>query len=560
MFEELYGGAGRAGLGTGDAASEEAAASGEAGEIEILRTRAEERLAELQRRAVEEKNWDTAASLARSLSAMGISAGTTGTEPDFLLEEAGEHLRNGRNLQAFLYAAYSNELRPLRKEDSLIFLEEAWKTQRRRTLTYFLDAYVKGGGDISGFDGGLTDYARGNDLPSEMIKGVATVLVDRGIKLEKGRGTLDRVLGSAFFVDDSGLLVTNYHVVDSEVNPAYEGYSKMYIRMGDAASPRIPAKVVGWDKTLDLAVIKANIRPEYVFSVIGHSLPRVGETVLAIGSPVGLEKTVTRGIVSALGRRFLQVGDVIQIDAAVNHGNSGGPVVDTEGRLAGVVFAGAEQFEGLNFAVPVERLAVALPEMLRGGKAKRPWLGLSLAETKDGAEVVYTIPRTPASALCVPEGVFIEKLNGECVSAPQGGLIAAMQDRIFPARPGELVRLETNDGRVRILQTVERPANPLVLAAKVDTRERLLAPLFGLVLEAPVARVFTPSYLVKKVIRGSVSDEAGLSPQDPVRIQHFEFEEKDGIALLDISVRKRASGYLEASMRLPALLESPDIL
>jgi len=543
MFDEIY----------GDDTPEKS-------ELEFLKTQAVDELSKMQTQAIEDKNWNSAISLARSLAALGVYDEKTLMEPDLLLKEAKENLKNGQDLQAFLYASKSNELRPLKKEDALAFLNEAYKTQRRRTLNYFLNAYLNAGGKNRDFDDDLIDYAQGNDSPSEMIKGVATVLVDRGIKLERGIGSPDRVLGSAFFVDDSGLMLTNYHVVESEVDPSYEGYSRMYIRMGDSTSPRIPAKVIGWDPTIDLALIKANVKPEYVFSVIGPNEPKVGETVLAIGSPVGLEKTVTKGIVSALGRRFSQVGDYIQIDAAVNHGNSGGPVIDTEGILLGVVVAGAEEFEGLNFAIPVKWLSAALPALLDGGKAKRPWLGVALAQNKTGAEIIYTVPQTPASEQVVPEGIYIEKLNGEAIKAPQGELIAAMQDKIFSTNPGELVRLDTSDGKSRVLQTAERPAKPLAQAAKVDTKERLLAPLFGLILEAPVARVSTPSYLVKEVVRGSISDEAGLSPQDPVRIRHVLFSEKDGYAVLDISVRKRASGYIEALLQLPALLASPDLL
>jgi S1-C subfamily serine protease len=374
-------------------------------------------------------------------------------------------------------------------------------------------------------------------------------------------GTPDRILGSAFFVDASGLLITNYHVITSEVDPTYEGYSRMYIRMGDQASARIPAKVIGWDSTLDLALIKAEIKPEYVFSVVDSVVPGVGDTVLAIGSPGGLEKTVTSGIVSALGRRFLQIGDVIQIDAAVNHGNSGGPVIDTSGRLVGIVFAGIEQFPGVNFAVPAERLAAALPAMLKGGKAKRPWLGLTIAQTREGAEIIYISPLTPAADQLVLEGSFIKTLNGELVRAPAGGLIAALQDKLFPCEPGELVSIATSDGRQRIIQTAERPAMPLAVAARNDSKERLAAPLFGLILEPSAGRSFiTPSYLVKGVVRGSIADEAGLSPQDPVHLYNFVVQEKDGYAFLDIDVKKRASGYLETSMRLPAMLDSPDTL
>jgi S1-C subfamily serine protease len=393
-----------------------------------------------------------------------------------------------------------------------------------------------------------------------MIKGVVTVLVNRGYRIQRGAGSPDWVLGSAFFVDASGLMITNYHVIASEVDPTYEGYSRMYIRLGDSTSPRIPAKVIGWDKAMDLALIKAEITPEYVFSLVDWVIPQVGDTVLAIGSPAGLEKTVTRGIVSALGRRLLQIGDVIQIDAAVNHGNSGGPVVDTDGRLVGIVIAGVEQFDGLNFAVPAERLAAALPAMIAGGKAQRPWLGLTLSETNKGAEIIYVAPYTPAAEHQIPEGLFITGINDEEVTAPQGALIPALQDRLFAYRPGELVAMTCSDGVRRVLATVPRPDVPLAEAAKKDSRERLAAPLFGLILSPSMNRGMSASYLVKKVVRGSIADEAGLSEQDPVSIRGFKLEEDDGYALLDINVKKRRMGYLETYMRLPALLDSPDTL
>jgi S1-C subfamily serine protease len=360
-------------------------------------------------------------------------------------------------------------------------------------------------------------------------------------------------------VDASGLLITNYHVVQSEVDPSYEGYSRMYIRMGDATSPRVPAKVIGYDKIMDLALIKTSLTPEYVFSIVDWAVPSVGESVIAIGSPVGLEKTVTQGIISAAGRRLLQIGDVIQIDAAVNHGNSGGPVLDKDGRLVGVVFAGADQYQGLNFAIPAERLAAALPAMIKGDKAERPWLGLTLAETPEGAEIIYVSPFTPASELNVKEGGIIAAVNGEKISAPQGSLIPALQDVLFSTRPGELVSLETTDGGAYLIMSVVRPAIPLAEAAKKDSKERMTAPLFGFIL-APSLSKSSSSYTVKKVVRGSIADDAGLSKDDPVTIRNFQLLEKDGYAFMDINVKKRRLGYLETSMRLPAYLDTPDTL
>ena len=532
-----------------------------AAELRVLEQEAQENLRNFLEKAMAEERWDDAASYNRSL--VNIDAQHRIPETDLILAGARKKLADGNNLGAFLNAVQAHELSPLSFEDAMLFLERAAGLKLRQTAAYFFAAaqQADGAGTVPE---AIKEYAQGSDSVADMVKGVATVIVDRGIRIERGRGYSDRIGGSAFFVDPSGLLITNYHVIESEVDPKYQGYSRMYIRMGDSSSPRYPARVIGWDKTLDLALIKTEHTAEYVFSVVDRVIPSVGETVLAIGSPVGLEKPVTSGIVSALSRRFLQIGDVIQIDAAVNPGNSGGPVIDNSGRLVGIVFAGIERFQGLNFAVPAQRLAAALPAMIDGGKAERPWLGVTLSETSSGAEIIYTAPNTPAARHLVPEGSIIASLNGREIQAPQSLLIPALQDAIFQFRPGELIALETreNDGQIkrRLVMTVPRPELPLFDAAQVDSRERLVAPLFGMILSPGQGRSRSATYQVKKIVRGSIADEAGISDQDPISIRGFRILEREGYALMEIDIKKRSMGYLETTMQLPANLDSPDTL
>ncbi|MDR0314092.1 MAG: trypsin-like peptidase domain-containing protein [Treponema sp.] len=537
----------------------------------LFREEAVQSLKQSQQTAIEEKRWADAASLARSLSVLGIPVESTGEEPELALEYAIEELDKGNYLSGFLAAVDAHNLKPLDYDDALFFLEKAVAARQRNTAAFFLSILdsqtvsVQTGTAQAVIPAELRAYAQGRDAASDMIKGVATVFVDRGFRIERGVGIPDRVLGSAFFVDSSGLLITNYHVISSEVDPTYKGYSRMYIYMGDSASPRIPARVIGWDKAMDLALIKAEITPEYVFSVTDWAVPNVGDTVLAIGSPLGLEKTVTQGIVSALGRRIaLQIGDVIQIDAAVNSGNSGGPLVDARGRLVGVVFAGIDQYQGLNFAIPAGRLAAALPAMIAGGKAERPWLGLTLGESMQGAEVIYVAPYTPAAEQQIREGSLIKAINGKAINASQGLLIPVLQDMLFPLRPGELVSVDLLDADgiaySRLIQLAPRPELPLMEAARKDTRERLAAPLFGLILTSAAGSKFTPTYQVKKVVRGSIAYEIGLSENDPITIRNFRVFENDGYAVLEITVKQRRLGYLETTMQLGVLLDSPDTL
>jgi len=514
-------------------------------------------------KAINEQRWEEAVSLGRSVSSIGIKNANTESEAAFILEDAKKKLSEGNNLGAFMAAVKYQEIQPMDFESALLFLEKAVEARQRRTASFFLSAAERAGG--RNIPSNLREYASGRDSVSDMIKGVATVIVDRGVRIERGVGQSNRVLGSAFFVDASGLLITNYHVIASEVDPKYKGYSRMYIRLGDATSPRVPARVIGWDKALDLALIKTEIESEYIFSIVDRVIPHVGDTVLAIGSPVGLEKTVTSGIVSALGRRFLQIGDVVQIDAAVNSGNSGGPVVDNEGRLVGVVFAGIEHYQGLNFAVPAQRLAEALPAMIKGGKAQRPWFGFTLSETFSRAEIIYTAPNTPAALHQIREGSYIRSVNGRTINASQGGLIPALQDAVFLSGPGELVALETidQDGVIKkhVIMTVPRPDLPLLDAAKIDRRERIAAPLFGMILSPLQNSLFSSNnFRVNRVVRGSIADEAGISENDPVNINKLRIMEDAGFALLEITLKKRRTGYLETAMQLPVWLDSPDTL
>jgi S1-C subfamily serine protease len=526
-----------------------------------LEQKARDNLRSFFEKAVAEERWDDAVSYSRSLASIDPQPEAAAREPELILAGAKKKLENNDNLGAFLAAVQAHQLRPLSSDDSMLFLERAVAIKQRRAAARFLTALEQAGGAWR-VPVDMRQYVQGSDDVDDMLKGVATVIVDRGIRIERGRGIPDRVGGSAFFIDSTGLMITNYHVISSEVDPKYKGYSRLYIRMGDSTSPRIPARVIGWDKALDLALIKTEFTSEYVFSIVDRAAPRVGETVLAIGSPGGLEKTVTSGIVSALSRRFLQIGDVIQIDAAVNPGNSGGPVVDTMGRLVGIVFAGIPDYPGLNFAVPAERLAAALPAMMQGGKAERPWLGMALNETSAGAEIVYVAPNTPAARHHIPEGGTIKLLNGREIKAPQSLLIPALQDAIFQSRPGELVAIETSepDGSLkrRLLMTSPRPELPLLDAAKIDSRERLAAPLFGMMLSPGQGKSWSSSYLVRKIARGSIADEANISEHDPVNIRGFRLFEKEGFALMEITIKKRSMGYLETTMQLPARLDSPD--
>ena len=182
--------------------------------------------------------------------------------------------------------------------------------------------------------------------------------------------------GSGIVYDTDGHVITNYHVI--------QGASELFVTLADETT--VPAKVVGTDASNDLAVLRIEVSPGLLNPVpLGESESlRVGQFVVAIGNPFGFERTLTVGVVSALGRviespdeRF--IGEIIQTDAAINPGNSGGPLLDLQGRVIGVntaIFSPSRASAGIGFAVPVDTVRRVVPELIERGYYPHPWLGV----------------------------------------------------------------------------------------------------------------------------------------------------------------------------------------
>jgi S1-C subfamily serine protease len=185
--------------------------------------------------------------------------------------------------------------------------------------------------------------------------------------------------GSGFVWDQDGHVVTNYHVI--------QGAQRAEVRLADHSE--WPAKLVGFDPDHDVAVLRIEAPAERL-----HVLPRgtsgdlkVGQYAVAIGNPFGLDQTMTTGVISALNRRIRAqngraIQGVIQTDAAINPGNSGGPLLDSAGRVIGMntaILAPEGSYVGIGFAVPVDSVVRAVPQLISGGRVTRPGIGVSLA-------------------------------------------------------------------------------------------------------------------------------------------------------------------------------------
>jgi len=269
--------------------------------------------------------------------------------------------------------------------------------------------------------------------------------------------------GSGFVYDDQGHIVTNDHVV--------EAANSFNVRIGADSKP-IPARLVGKDPSSDLAVLKVDpgavkggLRP----LELGDSKAlEPGDQTIAIGSPFGLEGTVTSGIVSSLGRTItapnnFPIADAIQTDAAINPGNSGGPLLDGNGRVIGVnsqIKSGSGSNSGVGFAVPVSTVKFVVPQIENGGKVKRAYLGIRNGDTSDlsGALVGGVVAGGPAEKAGVRNGDKITQIDDRRITGSDD-VSAAVAAR----EPGEQAKVTVERGGDRRTLTVDlgtRPETP----------------------------------------------------------------------------------------------------
>jgi putative serine protease PepD len=249
-----------------------------------------------------------------------------------------------------------------------------------------------------------------------------------------GGGT-SQAEGSGWVYDTSGDIVTNQHVVD--------GATAIKVKLQSGKT--YTAKLVGADASTDLAVIKidapaSELKP---IPLADASSIDVGDGVVAIGSPFGLAGTVTSGIVSALDRQMRSpngytINGAIQTDAAINHGNSGGPLLDLSGKVIGVnaqIQSDSGGNDGVGFAIPVSTVKSVVPQLINGGSVAHAFLGVSL--TAGSATVAEVRAGTPAEAAGLQAGDVIVAVDGKTVSTSIG-----LQTAIDAHKPGDKVQLK----------------------------------------------------------------------------------------------------------------------
>ena len=347
-------------------------------------------------------------------------------------------------------------------------------------------------------------------------------------------------VGSGFVFDQSGYIVTNNHVID--------GADDIKVTLSDGRE--LAAKLIGSDAQTDLAVIKVEAKePLPVVSFADSDKARVGDWVVAIGSPFGLGGSVTAGIISARGRDIHSgpYDDYLQIDAPINSGNSGGPVINAEGRVVGVntaIYSPNGGNIGIGFAIPAREAERVVGELRTHGGVTRGWLGVQIqavsaamaealrVKDANGALVAAVVDKSPAARAGVQVGDVILKFGDTAIKDARD-----LSKAVAKAEPGSKVHIDiVRNGRDERLTTViDRNAQNDVAfnsdsgpaQSERDNLDEQLGVALGAISSDARAQLNldenVQGALVVGVKNGSVAEQSGLQPGDViVRVNNAE--------------------------------------
>lgn len=281
-------------------------------------------------------------------------------------------------------------------------------------------------------------------------------------------------LGTGFVLREDGVIVTNNHVV--------RGAGEIRVRMADGRE--FDAALVGGDADTDIAVLRVEAKGLAAAKLVESKEVEVGDWVLAIGSPFGLDQTVTAGIVSAKGRDHVGLAtfeNYLQTDAAINPGNSGGPLCTLDGAVVGMntaISSGSGGSDGVGFAIPVEMVKRVADSILQDGRMRYGYIGVLLAQSPEGtreaggAVIAEVIAASPAAKAGLEPGDVITRIDGEPIADR-----AALMRTVGTREPGTIVKVEATRGGEPVIANVKLATRPRAGTPMRDERDDPVLPV-----------------------------------------------------------------------------------
>jgi serine protease Do len=346
---------------------------------------------------------------------------------------------------------------------------------------------------------------------------------DRFFDEDQKRDFKQRSLGSGFIIDKDGYIVTNNHVIDNA--------DKIVVILSD--EKEFEAQIVGRDKNTDLALIKIELNHNLPVLRFGDSdTLKVGQWVVAIGNPFGLEQTVTAGIVSAKGRVIGSgpYDDFIQTDASINPGNSGGPLLNMKGEVVGINTAIVAGGQGIGFAIPVNLAKNIIAQLKNTGEVTRGWLGVGIQDIseevaeyygikeKKGVLVTEVFPDDPADVAGIKPKDIILSVNGKTVDSAR-----QLTGMIADTRVNDTIQIKINrNGKTRTIDVkIAKREETKISKRGVQKQEEAQLGIQVSEITPETARRFnlkdTKGVIVVDVDPESKAAEAGLQVHDIIR-------------------------------------------
>ena len=341
--------------------------------------------------------------------------------------------------------------------------------------------------------------------------------------------------GSGVIIDPQGYILTNYHVI--------AGAEEIKVTLSNGEEKKYDGKVIGKDSTSDLAVIEIKAKEKFPAAKLGDSDKiRIGDWAIAIGSPFGLKQTLTVGVISAKRQSLYVEGkeyrDMIQTDASINRGNSGGPLVNIKGEVIGIntaIYAPTGVFAGVGFAIPINNAKEILDELIEKGKVVRGWLGIEIREVDEVIAKQFSLPDT--------KGVLVNRVI-ENSAAEKGGM----------NRGDVIVKIEDHKvERVRDLQEVVARTKPGKKVKVVVIREKKEIALDIKLAEMPEtigeAKVKEEK---EETGEGEVEQWLGMKVETltPALAKNYGIEDGKGVVIVEIEIGSKAEemGVVEGDL------------